>query len=59
MYPLPKIIPMNKEIISKEQADKYATESYQEGLFMLNTAFDDKGEAYKLPETTPSTTAAA
>ena len=59
MYPLPKIIPMNKEIISKEQADKYATELYQEGLFMLNTAFDDKGEAYKLPETTTATTAAA
>ena len=59
MYPLPKIIPVNKEIVSKEQADKYTTESYQEGLFILNTAFDDKGEAYKLPETTPATTAAA
>ena len=59
VYPLPKIIPMNKEIVSKEQADKYAIESYQEGLFILNTAFDDKGEAYKLPEITPATTAAA
>ena len=58
VYPLPKIIPMNKEIISKEQADKYATESYQEGLFILNTASDDKGEAYKMPDTTPTTTAA-
>ena len=57
VYPLPKIIPMNKEIISKEQADKYTTESYQEGLFMLNTAFDDKGEAYKVPDTTPTSTA--
>ena len=58
-YPLPKIIPMNKEIVSKEQADKYAVESYQEGLFMISVAFDDKGEAYKLPENTPATTAAA
>ena len=59
VYPLPKIIPMNKEIISKEQADKYAMESYQEGMFMLNTAFDDKGDAYKMPDTTPTSTAAA
>ena len=57
VYPLPKIIPMNKEIVSKEQADKYATESYQEGLFMLNTAFNDKGEAYKVPDATPTSTA--
>ena len=50
-YPLPKIIPINKEITTKIQADKYLVESYQEGQFILKSAFNDKGEAYKAADT--------
>ena len=46
-YPLPKIIPINKEIASKTQADKYSDEAYEEAKEITKTAFNNKGEAFK------------
>ena len=58
-YPLPKIIPINKEITSKFQAEKYSNEAYEEAKEIAKAAFNDKGEAFKatdnILETTEST----
>ena len=55
IYSLPKIIPINKSISTKIQADKYAVESYQEGVALLRSAFDDTGEPFKAVDTPLST----
>ena len=49
-YPLPKVIPINKEITSKYQANKYSNEAYEEAKVIAKAAFDDKGEAFKATE---------
>ena len=46
-YPLPKIIPINKEITSKFQAEKYSNEAHEEAKEIAKAAFNDKGEAFK------------
>ena len=46
-YPLPKINPINKEITSKIQAEKYSNEAHEEVKEIAKAAFDDKGEAFK------------
>ena len=46
-YPLPKIIPIDKEITSKSQAEKYSDEAHEEAKEIAKAAFNDKGEAFK------------
>ena len=46
-YPLPKIIPINKEITSKIQAEKYSEEAHEEAREIAKTAFNNKGEPFK------------
>ena len=46
-YPLPKIIPINKEITSKVQAEKYSDEAHEEAKEIVKAAFNDKGELFK------------
>ena len=43
-YPLPKIIPINKEITSKVQAEKYSQEALEEAKEIAKSAFNGKGE---------------
>ena len=57
-YPLPKIIPINKEITSKLQAEKYSEEAHEEAKEIAKTAFNDKGEPYKVTENILETAAA-
>ena len=46
-YPLSKIIPINKEIMSKTQVEKYSDEAHEEAKKIAKIAFNDKGEAFK------------
>ena len=46
-YPLPKINPINKEITSKAQAEKYTEEAHEEAKRIQSVAFDENGEAFK------------
>ena len=54
-YSLPKINPINKDISTKIQANKYAVESYQEGVALLRSAFEDNREPFKAVSTPLST----
>ena len=49
-YPLPKINPINKEITTKLQAERYSEEAHEEAKRIAKTAFNDKGEPYKATE---------
>ena len=46
-YPLPKINPINKEITSKAQAEKYSEEAHEEAKRIQSVAFDENREAFK------------
>ena len=46
-YPLPKINPINKEITSKAQAEKYTEEAHEEAKQIQKAAFDENREAFK------------
>ena len=46
-YPLPKINPINKEITSKTQVEKYSNEANKEAKEIAKAAFDNNGEAFK------------
>ena len=46
-YPLPKINPINKEITSKAQAEKYSEEAHEEAKKLQRAAFDENREAFK------------
>ena len=46
-YPLPKTIPINKEITSKVQAEKYSEEAHEEAKEIAKAAFDDNGQPHK------------
>ena len=46
-YPLPKIIPINKEITSKFQAKKYSDEAHEEAKEIAKAAFIDVGEPFQ------------
>ena len=57
-YPLPKINPINKEITSKAQAEKYAEEAHEEAKRIQTAAFDEDGEAFKVTDNILETAAA-
>ena len=57
-YPLPKIIPINKEITSKTQAEKYSDEAHKEAKGIAKAAFNDKGEPFKATDNILETAAA-
>ena len=57
-YPLPKINPINKEITSKAQAERYHEEAHEEAKQIQKTAFDEDGEAFKATDNILETTAA-
>ena len=46
-YLLPKINPINKEITSKAQAEKYSEEAHEEAKKLQRAAFDKNCEAFK------------
>ena len=57
-YPLPKLNPINKEITSKAQAEKYSDESHEEAKKIQTAAFDEDGEAFKATDNILETAAA-
>ena len=57
-YPLPKINPINKEITSKTQAEKYSNEAHEEAKEIAKAAFNDNGEAFKATDNVLETAAA-
>ena len=57
-YPLPKINPINKEITSKIQVEKYSNEAHEEAKEIAKAAFDNKGEAFKATDNVLETAAA-
>ena len=57
-YPLPKINPINKEITSKIQAEKYSEEAYEEAKAIQKAAFDENGDALKATNNILETAAA-
>ena len=57
-YPLPKINPINKEITSKAQAEKYSKEAHEEAKKIQKAAFDENGEAFKATDNILETAAA-
>ena len=57
-YPLPKINPINKEITSKAQAERYSEEAHEEAKQIQKTAFDEYGEAFKATDNILETAAA-
>ena len=57
-YPLPKINPINKEITSKAQAERYHEEAHEEAKQIQRTAFDEDGEAFKATDNILETAAA-
>ena len=46
-YPLPKINPINKEITSRAQVEKYSNEAHEEAKRLQKAAFDENCEAFK------------
>ena len=57
-YPLPKINPINKEITSKAQAERYHEEAHEEAKQIQRAAFDGDGEAFKATDNILETAAA-
>ena len=57
-YPLPKINPINKEITSKAQAEKYSEEAHEEAKKIQKVAFDENREAFKATDNILETAAA-
>ena len=57
-YPLPKIIPINKEITSKTKAEKYSDEAHEEAKEIAKAPFNNKGEPFKATDNMLETAAA-